>query len=144
MLRYTSLLNQDYSEDLERLMFFNPGQHTMHDAIVDSVDKFGLPSVSAIDGHLRISVEKFNDVQSIFALEDDRLVGILVYYRFTIECLTVIHIAVEEEYSSHGKRSHRMLILRMLDLLRKNARRICGVNTIRIMYGAKRALEYRI
>jgi hypothetical protein len=144
MLRFTSLLNHKYIEALERLMFFNPGQSAMHDAIVDSVERFGLPSIVIVDGRLRINVEKLNDVQSLFALEDDRLVGSLVYFRFSIETLTIIHIAVDEDYSSDGKFSHHMLTMRMLDLLRSNARRISGVDSIRIMYGGSRILDYRV
>lgn len=144
MLLYTSLLNQDYSEALERLMYFNPGQHTMHNAIVKSVERFGQPRVVTINGYLRITVDKLNDVQSLYALENDRLVGILVYFRFTTEYLTVLHIAVDEDYSSRGKFSHKMLMMRMLDLLRKNSRRISGINAIQIMDSGNRTLEYHI
>lgn len=144
MFRFTSLLNKGYVEDLERLMFFNPGQIAMQDAIMDSVEKFGMPSIVDIDGYLRINVGKFNDVQTIFALEEERLVGILVYYRFSTETLTVIHIAVEEDYSSKGRYSHNMLMMRMLELLRTNARRVSGINSIRILYGPNNTLDYRV
>ena len=144
MLRFTSLLNQIYGDDLERLMFFNPGQNAMHDAIVDSVEKFGSPYILVIDGHLRVNVEKLNEVQTLFALEDDQLVGILIYFRFSTESLTVIHIAVDDDFSSRGKFSRNMLVLRMLDLLRKIARRISGVNNIQILYGGNRTLDCNV
>jgi hypothetical protein len=144
MFLFTSLLTKDYVEDLERLMFFNPGQDAMKDAIIESVERFGMPTIEDIDGHLRINVGKLNDVQTIFALKDEKLVGILVYYRFSTERLTVIHIAVDEDYSSRGKYSHNMLMMRMLELLRINARRINGIDSIRILYGIDRSLDYRV
>lgn len=134
MLRYTSTLKPDYNEDLERLMFFNPGQHTALPAIVDSLEQFGSPSVYTDNGCLRVKVEKLDEVQTLFAMEDDVLVGVLVYSRIMLECLTVIHIAVHQDYSSHGKFAQSMLVMRMLELLRNSARRIKDVKTIRIIF----------
>jgi hypothetical protein len=57
MIRYTSTLKQEYGEELEQLMFFNPGQQAALAAIVDSVEMYGLPSVYADDGRLKINVE---------------------------------------------------------------------------------------
>lgn len=141
MFRFTSLLDQAYGDKLEELMFFNPGQQDMLAAIVDSVEQFGSPSVVVEKGHLRIKVEKLENVQTIFALEDDSLVGILLYTRLSTETLTVIHIVVDVEYSSSGKFSRNMLVIRMLELLRKSARSISGVKKIRIFYGDNRTLD---
>lgn len=141
MLRFTSLLDQSYSGKLEALMFFNPGQQDMLAAIMDSVEQFGSPSVVVDKGHLRIKVDKLDHVQTIFALEDDSLVGILLYTRFSTETLTVIHIVVDVDYSSSGKFSKSMLMMRMLELLRKSARSISGVKKIHIFYGNNRTLD---
>jgi len=144
MLRYTSLLKPEYEEKLEHLMFFNPGQKTAHAAIVDSLDKFGLPSV-CVDGEcLRVKVEKLDEVQTLFALDDETLVGVLVYSRVLFECLTVIHIAVDHDYSSNGKFAHNMLVMRMLELLRSNARRIKGVEAIRIISSGNQVRDYSV
>jgi len=132
MLRYTSTLKPDYSEALEQLMFFNPGQHSALPAIMDSLEQFGSPSVYTKNGHLRIKVEKLDEVQTLYAMDDDALVGVLVYSRIMLERLTVIHIAVHHDYSSHGKFAQTMLVMRMLKLLRNNARSIKGIKTIRI------------
>jgi hypothetical protein len=133
MLRYTSTLRPEYSEELERLMFFNPGQPDALAAIMDSLDTFGSPSVYTDNGALRVKVEKLDEVQTLYALDDDTLVGVLVYSRVVLDCLTVLHIAVDEEYSVHGNNASNMLVMRMLELLRKNARLIKGVKTIRLM-----------
>jgi hypothetical protein len=133
MLRYTSTLKPEYHEDLERLMFFNPGQHSVLPAIVDSLEQFGSPSVYTDNGYLRIKLEKLEGVQTLFALYEDTLIGLVVYSRTTLTCLTVIHIAVDHDYSSNGKFAHVMLVMRMLGLLRKSARLIKGVETVRII-----------
>ena len=133
MLRYTSALEPEYGEALEQLMFFNPGQQTALSAILDSLETFGSPSVYVDGGRLRVKVEKLDEVQTLFALDSDTLVGVLVYCRIPLERLTVIHIAVDHDYSSHGKFANRLLVPRMLELLRTNARRIKGVETISVM-----------
>ena len=144
MLRYTSTLESAYSEALERLMFFNPGQHAALEAIMDSVDTFGAPSVFDDAGRLRIKVEKLDEVQALYALDEDVLVGVLVFYRVSLERLTVIHIAVDHEYSSQGEFAQSMLVMRMLELLRSNARRIKGVETIRILCSGNQVRDYPV
>lgn len=144
MLHYTSTLKPDYSEDLEHLMFFNPGQHSALPAIVDSLEQFGSPSVYTNNGCLRVKVEKLDDIQTLYALDDDILVGVLVYSRIILERLTVIHIAVHQDYSSQGKFARSMLVMHMLELLRSSARCIKGVKTIRIKCSADQNRDYSV
>lgn len=144
MLRYTSALKPEYIEDLERLMFFNPDQQSAISAIVDSIERFGVPSVYNDNGCLRIKVEKLDEVQSLFALDGDTLAGVLVYSRVSLECLTVIHIVVDQDYSSHGKFAQNMLVMRMLELLRNSASRVKGVETICIMYGDNQIRNFSV
>lgn len=139
MLRYTSTLKPKYGNELERLMFFNPGQQTALAAIVDSLKRFGSPSVYDDNGCLRVRVDKLDEVQTLFAMDGDTLVGVLVYSRVLHECLTVIHIAVGQDYSSHGKFAQNML-----ELLRNSARRIKGVETIRIMCSGNQIRDYPV
>ena len=144
MLQFTSLLKQEYEKELEQLLFFNPGQNSMLEAIVDAVERFGSPSIVVKNGHLAINVEKLDGVQTLFALDDNRLVGILVYSRLSTDSLTVIHIVVDQDYSSDGKFAKNMLVMRMLELLRNCGRQIRGVKTIRIICGYNQFLDYSI
>jgi hypothetical protein len=144
MLRYTSTLKAEYSEELERLMFFNPGQQDALAAIMNSLETFGSPSVYTDNGVLRVKVEKLNEVQTLYAMDDDTLIGVLVYSRVMLDCLSVLHIAVNEEYSAHGKQAKSMLVMRMLELLRNNARRIKGVETIRLMCNNNQVRELSV
>jgi hypothetical protein len=144
MLRYTSVLKPKYSEALERLMFFNPGQQIALGAILDSLETFGSPSVYVDGERLRVKVEKLDEVQTLFALDGDTLVGVLVYSRILLERLTVIHIAVDYDYSSYGKFAQNMLVMRLLELLRNSARRIKGVETIRLMCSGNQIRDFSV
>ena len=135
MLRYTSALNADYSDELEHLLFFNPGQQNAYPAIVDSLKMFGAPMIVNDDGKIRVRVEKLDEVQSLFAMDDDKLVGAMVYSRVDYEHIAVIQIVVDNDYAHDGRFAHRMLMMRMLDVLRTSARRIKGVDVICILSG---------
>ncbi len=144
MLRYISILPPEYGEQLERLLFFNPGQKAVQTAIVDSIETFGVPSVDAAGGRLRVKVEKLEEVQTVFALDGDRLIGVLVFTRVPPQRLTVIHIAVDQDYSSSGPFAENMLVLRMLKLLRESARRIKGVESVRVLLGGHRTRDLSV
>jgi len=142
MFHYTSTLKPGYSEELERLMFFNPRQKTALSGIVDSIEMFGEPIVYNDGERLRVKVKKLDEVQTLFALDGDIFAGVLLYSRVSHERLVVIHIAVDENYSSHGKFAGKLLVLRMSQQLRESARRIKGIETIRMMYGLNRSRDY--
>jgi hypothetical protein len=144
MLRYTSTLQPEYGDELERLMFFNPGQQAAMVAIVDSVETFGTPSVYTDGGRLRVKVEKLEEVQTLFALDSDTLIGVLVCSRIAVERLVVVHIAVDQDYSAHGKFAQNMLVMCMLELLRNSARHIKGIESIRMMYGDDRVRDFSV
>ena len=144
MLRYTSALDPEYSEELEQLMFFNPGQQAALATIMDSVETVGSPSLYIDDGHLRVKVEKLDGVQTLYTLDGEKLVGVIIYSRTRHEYLTVIHIAVNHDYSSDGKFAGKMLVMRMLELLRKNARRINGIKSIRVMCTGNQARDFSV
>ena len=144
MFRYTSTLEPGYSNELEQLLFFNPGQHSAHSAIVDSIEMFGEPFVENDGERLRVNVRKLDEAQTLFAFDGDILAGLLVYSRVSHERLVVIHIAVSEDYSSYGKFANKLLVIRMSQQLRESARRIKGIETIRIMYGSSRTRDYLV
>lgn len=144
MFRYTSILEPEYSNELEQLLFFNSGQHTAHAAIVDSIEIFGEPFVDNDGERLRVNVRKLDEAQTLFAFDGDILAGLLVYSRVSLERLVVIHIAVREDYSSYGEFANKILVMRMSQQLRECARRIKGIETIRIMYGSNRTRDYPV
>ena len=144
MIRYTSILKPEYSKELEQLIFFNPGQQTALSAIVNAIEMYGEPIVYNDGERLRVKVKNLDEVQALFALDGEILAGVLLYSRVSLERLVVIHIAVGEDYSSHGKFAKKMLVMRMSQQLRKSARRIKGIETIRMMYGVNRTRDYLV
>ena len=144
MIRYTSILKPEYSKELEQLIFFNPGQQTALSAIVNAIEMYGEPIVYNDGERLRVKVKNLDEVQALFALDGEILAAVLLYSRVSLERLVVIHIAVGEDYSSHGKFAKKMLVMRMSQQLRKSARRIKGIETIRMMYGVNRTRDYLV
>ena len=144
MFHFTSILKPNYSKELEQLMFFNPGQQTALSAIVDSIEMYGEPIVYNDGERLRLKVKKLGEVQTLFALDGNILAGVLLYSRVSLERLVVIHIAVDEDYSSQGKFAKKILVMRMSQQLRESARRIKGIETIRMMYGVNRTRDYLV
>jgi hypothetical protein len=51
---------------------------------------------------------------------------------------------VGQDYSSHGKFALNMLVMRLLELLRNSARRIKGIETIRMMHDGNRIRDYPV
>jgi hypothetical protein len=144
MFNYSSILKPEYRQELEQLLFFNSAQHVAHSAIVDSIEMFGEPTVDIEGGRLRVNVKKLDEVQTLFAFDEDTLAGILIYSRVSHERIVVIHIAVHEDYSSSGRSAHKNLVMRMSQQLRKCARSIKGIRFIRMMYGNNRTRDYLI
>ena len=101
-------------------------------------------AASADCDRLRVRVDKLKEVQTLFALADDTLVGVLVYSRIDAACLAVIHLAVAEDYSTRGRFAQQMLVMRMVEVLRSNARRIKGIETVRLLYGGNRVRDFSV
>lgn len=144
MFSYTSKLQPEYRHELEQLLFFNSAQHTAQSAIVDSIEVYGEPFIDDDGDRLRVNVKKLDEVQTLFAFDGNRLVGLLIYSRISYERLVVIHIAVHENYSQGGKFARKMLALRISKQLRKCARSIKGVEFVRIMYGSNRTRDFTV
>ncbi len=134
---FTSSLEESYRDALEKLLFFNPGQANALGSILDAVEIYGTPEIYLEDDLLRVRVEKLVEVQSIFALDEDRLAGILLYARSDMQSLVVPHIAVAGDYSAQGQQADSLLVMRLIDTLRGSAGRIKGVTRISLLYGGR-------
>lgn len=134
---FTSSLGATYRDALEELLFFNPGQANALGSIMDAVEIYGTPELYLEDDLLRVRVEKLVEVQSIFALDGERLAGMLLYARSDLQNLVVPHIAVAGDYSAQGPQADSLLVMRLLDTLRGSARRIKGIKRISLLYGGR-------
>jgi hypothetical protein len=133
---YTSELSGEYRAALEGLLFFHPQQAELVDAIVSSIDEYGPPRVVESDGSLRVEVERLPGLQMLCALQADAsLVGVILYGRPGVDRLVVVHLAVAEDYCSHGRHADLMLPLRLLERVRSTARCLKGVRAVVMPYG---------
>lgn len=144
MLQFTSVLKAHYQDSLEKLMFFNPGQHKALQSIIDSIEHFGSPYVEVENGNLRVKVDKLSDVQFIFALSGNNLVGVIIYVRTSQTYVDVLHIAVDEQYSAEGNQMGLMLVFRLLNVVRTNASRVKGVTTVRVLDNHQQVKGYPV
>ncbi len=141
-ITFTSRLSASHQSDLEQLIFFNPDQTRFQDRIVQSIESFGMPSITKDDGHLRVSTDRHSEVQTIFALErsksTENLIGVLLYLRVSTDKLVVLHVGIDERYLASGSAGDRMLYMSLMAELRSIARRVRGIAQLEILYGSGR------
>lgn len=139
-IHFSSILEREFRDDLEELMFFNPQQRKALTGINHSISEYGVPSVVEDSGRLRISVEGLPESQTLFALdvseEKPILAGVMVYMRTDPENLVLLHIAVREDYSRAGIYGDEMLVWRFMTQLRDIAKRIKGIRSITLKYSS--------
>lgn len=137
---FSSVLGSEYLEELERLLFFNPLQERMLHGINHSIRQYGVPSISLLEGKLRVKVEELPDVQTLYALEQfdgkPDLVGVMVFARTDLRTIALLHIAVREEFSRAGIRADAGLVAGFLEQLRLIAKRLKGVQSISLKYAS--------
>jgi hypothetical protein len=133
----TSTLAARYRHDLEELMFFNPLQQNAHGAVLDAIDRFGIPEIGDVRGELRIMVGH-QDVQALFALAEAdgklELAGVVLYLRTDPANVTVLHVAVKQRFSAVGADADAMLALRLINAVCDSVRRLKGTERVTILY----------
>jgi hypothetical protein len=136
---FTSVLERRYRRELERLLFLNPGQHRVRSAILEAVEQYGLPRVVEEHGRLRVRLDSGREVQTLFAIGHSglrpRLAGVMVYTRLETHIILLLHIAVAGDYASQGVYGRQRVALQLVDRLRKIARQVKGLRSIRLMLG---------
>jgi hypothetical protein len=139
-VRYTSRVAAEHRSSLERLLFFNGCQDRVAQGIVDAIDKYGPPEIHAESGWLRVRVAGLTDVQSLFVVDEatGEPFGVAVYTRPDLEHITVMHIGLGEEYCAGGEREGLNLLLRLMQEIRRSAKRVKGVRRLSVHYGTQR------
>ena len=137
-IRFSSTLPQFRRDELAELMFYNLEQHQVRSGIINAIDRFGLPEIVADGDNLRVRVEKLPDVQTLFAIDSDpqpaELAGVMIYARIDPSTLTLLHIGVGSDYSSHGRRAGKLLVFNFIHQLKQIARRITGITGIEVLH----------
>ena len=137
---FSSVLPEEFREDLELLLFFNPLQHGVRGALAQCIDEHGEPELHTENGRLRVTLSRMPQVQTIFALavQDDacELAGLVIYGRRgdSGEYIEIIHVAVAEAFSSATRGSGAIAALRLVSVVRNAASRLNGVRYLGLPY----------
>jgi hypothetical protein len=142
---FTSHVAELHRGSLEMLVYFNSCQSRVADGIVDAVERFGPLEIFTEIDRLRIRVNGLPEAQALFAVEatTGRPVGVAVYARPDFQHMIVVHLGIAAEFASGGKRASEQLLLRLLRELRRNSRRIKGVQSFELLYLAGRGRNLR-
>ena len=148
ILRFSSVLGADHLKELQHLLFFSPSQQQVSKDIRRSIQLYGLPKIVRYHGSLRVSVGLFRDAQTLFALQTGalrhRVVGVVVSVRHPGDSLTIVQMAVADEYVMAHARDEIPLALQSFSEVLKAARQIKGITRVRVIYGKGKFLEVRV
>jgi hypothetical protein len=132
---FTSSLAAEHAEELEQLLFFNGNQARATDAIAHVAERYGHPKIQVVDDELRVDVASRVQTQTLFVVEQhgprQRPVGVIVFTRET-DVFVALYLAVHEDFCSHGPRAGEKLLLRMVGQLEAIARRVKGLEGLRL------------
>ena len=104
--------------------------------------RFGSPDIVTVGETLRVRVGVETDAQCLFAIEREgklqRPVGVILYVRDSFERITVLHLVVAEAYAAGGPRAGYNLLLRLVQAVKRVARRTSGIRHVELVYSRER------
>jgi hypothetical protein len=134
-VEFSSVLPEEFRQDLETLLFFNPLQARARSGIIQSLERYGQPHVHVENGTLRVRVGDLPDVQALYALagQDDayELVGVAVFTREG-DRLTILHLAVSQAAAAQA--GDGLLALRLASAIREVGRSVHGIRRVLLPY----------
>jgi hypothetical protein len=137
---FTSTLPLEQRESLEQLFFFNPKQADYLAEINEAVLQFGSPFIEQTQNGIRLSLPKFPEAQCLFVAyqESTSLLGTAIYTLNDDQELEILHMATASNifYDNPSSEITYALFLEVLRI----ARRIKGVNRVRLPYGRGRVI----
>ena len=131
---FSSTINPEQRGVLERVFFFNKNLTEYYFDIEHLIESYGQPRIVEENDRLYLNFEKI-DCQNIFIIIDNNLVGLAIYYRDSLDNIDLVHIAVDEKYSSKDTQTDKFLVFRIINEMKKIVMEIKGINTIIIKYG---------
>jgi hypothetical protein len=139
---FVSSLPAEHYHQLEALLFFNGRQHRVRKGIETAISRYGAPEIVTAGKTLRVQVGGQTDAQCLFAVERDgklsRPVGVILYVRDSFERITVLHLVVAEAYAVGGPRASYNLLLRLVQAVKRIARRTVGIRHVELVYSEDR------
>lgn len=141
-ISFVSSLSPEHQLQLESLLFFNRRQQRVLPGIVDAISRYGAPEIHATPSGLKVRVSGPAEVQCLFAVERvgraTRPVGLILYTRDSFERITVLHLVVAEDYAAGGPQAGQHLLLRLVQAVRRVARRTSGIRHVELLYSQSR------
>lgn len=141
-LAFVSSLPQVHHQRLESLLFFNRRQDKVRPGIELAIDRYGPPEIVSDAHGLKVRVAGPVEVQCLFAVErlgkTSRPVGLVLYTRESFERITIMHLVVAEEYAAGGPFADQHLLLRLVQAVRRVARRTSGIRQVEVLYAQSR------
>jgi len=141
-IAFVSSLPQAHHLRLESLLFFNRRQDKVRLGIELAIDRYGPPEIVSDAHGLKVRVAGPVEVQCLFAIEKrgetSRPVGLVLYTRDSFERITIMHLVVAEEYAAGGPFADQHLLLRLVQAVRRVARRTSGIREVEVLYAQGR------
>ena len=137
-INFTSKIETKYADQVEHLFFFNKNQKRYYEKIEGVCAQYGIPHLDKSGGNLLLTLGNSEKFQTLYTFDKENnntnVLGMIVYYRPYNEIIEIIHIAVVEECSEGGIYDKEMVVVRMIERLRKDALRLKGVKKIKLPY----------
>lgn len=134
----TSRLDEDFREDLEQILFFNPKQHQATSGIKHCVEHYGLPEITNEQGYLRIRLNSTSLAQTLYCVDrtesKDSLAGVIVFMRNNIEDMSILYIAIAKNQILRGPIITARLAWDLVHQVIESASFISGVKNVRLDY----------
>jgi hypothetical protein len=147
-LTFHSILPAAFKEEVERLLFFNEGQHRIQGRIAKAVDLYGLPTITESQGGLTVTVSGCPEAQCLFVVNEHHqenrsgLAAVVLFTRPTTEELLVLHLSVDSSYGEN--RDGLRVVFQIVRVLRACAQQLRGVQWLRFLYSEGRQFQVRI
>lgn len=136
-MKFLSVLEEKSIDQLENLLFFNPQQIRYIQEIVQTVNQYGKPRIIKTNRGLSIAIDNIYDLQNLFFLDkNDKLIGVAMYYLEDKTTVTLLHIAICDEYNSQNNPEYNTFI-KVVSRIVKSLRLIKGVERLKILYSDK-------
>ena len=139
---FASSLPVAHHREIEALLFFNRSQDAVRPGIEAAIDRYGTPEIVNDGRCVRVRVSGPAEVQCLFAVERhgplSRPVGIVLYTRDSFERITIVHLVVAAAYAANGPRAARQLPLKLVQAVRRVARRTSGIRHVELLYSTGR------
>lgn len=133
----------------ENLLYFHPEQSRLRKTIEDSVNAYGIPRIIETAGGWGIEIGRLGQAQMVCALYRPEtpktiLAGVVIYFRSDDSSMDIAHWVVDPRFSSRGPRAACDVSGKLLEAVRHAARRIKGVERVRLNYQRGRMIIWPV